>query len=381
MIDFELTDQQKALQKMARDFAESEIKTIAAEQDKATDHVFNHDLAAKMAQKGFMRMSIAKKYGGLELDHVTQAIILEEIAAGDLGAATIAGWNCTAPFLMAKATEEQKEKIMPLFTKPGEPRLSALALTEPNAGSDAAAVQTTAQLNGDHYVLNGRKCFITHASVASVYFVAAMTDMSKGPKGMSAFIVPADSEGLSFGKIEDKMGSRGSLNGDVIFQDVRVPKENLIGREGEGFGIVAYALEKVRPLVTGAFAVGVARAAYDEALKYSRERVQFGKPIINHQAVALMLADMAAQVETARLLTWYTCWLQDTGRNNAKFSALDKIYTSDVAMNVTQNAVQIFGGYGYMRDFPVEKLMRDAKVLQIWEGTNQVLRFVAARLL
>lgn len=298
-----------------------------------------------------------------------------------MGASTIAGWNCTVPFLMAKATEEQRERIVPLFTKPNEPHLAAFTLTEPGAGSDAGAVQTTALLDGGEYIINGRKCFITHASVASIYFVFAMTDASKGTRGMSAFIVPADSEGVGYGKIEDKMGSRGSLNGDVIFQDVRVPKDNLIGKEGEGFGIVGYVLEKVRPLVTAAFAIGVARAAYDEALKYSRERVQFGKPIINHQAVAIMLADMAAQVETARLLTWYTCWLHDTGQNNAKFSALDKVYTSDVAMSVALNAVQVFGGYGYMRDFPVEKLMRDAKVLQIWEGTNQVLRFVAARML
>jgi acyl-CoA dehydrogenase len=255
---------------------------------------------------------------------------------------------------------------------------ASFCLTEPGAGSDAGGIATTAKKDGDDYLLNGRKCFITNGSYASQYTVFASTDRSKGHKGLSAFVVPRSLPGVSPGKKEDKMGQRASDTSDVLFEDVRVPAANLLGKEGDGFKIAMKTLDYARPTVA-AMSVGVARAAFEHAMKYSKERVQFGMPIAMNQAVHFLLADMAMDIEAARLLTLKSAWLLDQGRRNTKESSFAKAFAADLAMRVTTDAVQIFGGYGYMKDYPVEKLMRDAKLLQIYEGTSQIQRLVIAK--
>jgi acyl-CoA dehydrogenase len=375
MIGFELTQEQVALQDMARKFAANEIRPKAAGHDHAG--TFPAEILEKAFGLGLMSGFIPEEYGGLGLSALDACIIEEELGWGCSGIATSMTANGLAltPILVG-GTDEQKRRLVAPFSETLQ--YSSFCLTEPGAGSDAGGIQTTAKKDGDGYILNGRKCFITNGSYASQYTVFASTDRSKGHKGLSVFVVPRDLPGVSAGKKEDKMGQRASDTSDVLFEEVRVPETNRIGKEGEGFKIAMITLDYARPTVA-AMAVGVARAAFELAMEYSKERVQFGVPIAMNQAIHFLLADMAMDIEAARLLTYKGAWLLDQGKRNTKESSYAKAFAADLAMRVATDAVQIFGGYGYMKDYPVEKLMRDAKLLQIYEGTSQIQRMVIAK--
>lgn len=375
MIGFDLSEEQIALQDMAHKFAANEIRPKAAECDK--DGKFPMEIFQKAYDLGLMTGFIPEAYGGLGLGAVEACLIEEELGWGCSGITTSLTCNGLAltPILIAGTEEQKKEFVVP-FTR--EFMFASFCLTEPGAGSDAGGIATTAKKDGDAYIMNGRKCFITNGSYASQYTVFASTDRSKGHKGLSAFIVPRSLPGVSPGKKEDKMGQRASDTADVLFEDVRVPAANLLGKEGDGFKIAMMTLDYARPTVA-AMAVGVARAAFELAMQYSKERVQFGMPIAMNQAIHFLLADMAMDIEAARLLTLKGAWLLDQGRRSTKESSFAKAFAADLAMRVTTDAVQIFGGYGYMKDYPVEKLMRDAKLLQIYEGTSQIQRLVIAK--
>ena len=375
MIGFELTQEQVALQDMARKFAANEIRPKAAEHDHAG--TFPTEILEKAFGLGLMTGFIPEEHGGLGLSALDACIIEEELGWGCSGITTSMTANGLAltPILVA-GTDEQKQRLVAPFSE--KLQYASFCLTEPGAGSDAGGIQTTAKKDGDAYILNGRKCFITNGSYASQYTVFASTDRSKGHKGLSVFVVPRDLPGVSAGKKEDKMGQRASDTSDVLLEEVRIPEENRIGKEGEGFKIAMITLDYARPTVA-AMAVGVARAAFELAMEYSKERVQFGVPIAMNQAIHFLLADMAMEIEAARLLTYKGAWLLDQGKRNTKESSYAKAFAADLAMRVTTDAVQIFGGYGYMKDYPVEKLMRDAKLLQIYEGTSQIQRMVIAK--
>ena len=375
MIGFDLSEEQSALQEMARKFAANEIRPRAEECDRSGS--FPEEILRKAFELGLMTGFIPETYGGAGLGSLESCIIEEELGWGCSGITTsmTASGLALTPVLIA-GTEEQKREFVAPFAR--ELMYASFCLTEPGAGSDAGGIATTAKKDGDGYVLNGRKCFITNGSYASQYTVFASTDRSKGHKGLSAFVVPRSFPGVSPGKKEDKMGQRASDTSDVLFEDVRVPAGNLLGKEGDGFKIAMKTLDVGRPSVA-AMSVGVARAAYEHAMQYSKERVQFGTPIAMNQAIHFLLADMAMDIEAARLLTYKSAWLHDQGRRNTKESAFAKAFAADLAMRVTTDAVQIFGGYGYMRDYPVEKLMRDAKLLQIYEGTSQIQRVGIAK--
>ncbi len=375
MIAFELTQEQIALQDMARKFAANEIRPKAVEYDHTGQ--FPEDILEKAFGLGLMSGFIPEEYGGLGISALDACIIEEELGWGCSGIATSMTCNGLAltPILVA-GTDDQKKRFVAPFAE--KLQYASFCLTEPGAGSDAGGIATTAKKEGDNYVLNGRKCFITNGSYATQYAVFASTDRSKGHKGLSAFIVPRSLPGVSVGKKEDKMGQRASDTADVLFEDVKVSAGNLLGKEGEGFKIAMITLDYARPSVA-ALAVGVARAAFELAMQYSKERVQFGAPIAMNQAIHFLLADMAMDIEAARLLTYKGAWLLDEGKRNTKESSFAKAYAADLAMRVTTDAVQIYGGYGYMRDYPVEKLMRDAKLLQIYEGTSQIQRMVIAK--
>ena len=375
MIGFDLTQEQIALQDMARKFAANEIRPKAVEYDHASK--FPEDIFEKAFALGLMSGYIPEEYGGLGLSALDTCIIEEELGWGCSGIATSLTSNGLAlsPILIAGTDEQKKRYVAPFAEKL---QYASFCLTEPGAGSDAGGIATTAKKEGDSYLLNGRKCFITNGSYASQYTVFASTDRSKGHKGLSAFVVQRSLSGVSVGKKEDKMGQRASDTADVLFEDVKVPAGNLLGKEGEGFKIAMITLDYARPTVA-AMAVGVARAAFELAMQYSKERVQFGVPIAMNQAIHFLLADMAMDIEAARLLTYKGAWLLDEGKRNTKESSFAKAFAADLAMRVTTDAVQIYGGYGYMRDYPVEKLMRDAKLLQIYEGTSQIQRMVIAK--
>ena len=375
MIGFDLTQEQVALQDMARKFAANEIRPRAAEHDHAG--TFPTEIIEKAFGLGLMTGFIPEEHGGLGLSALEACLIEEELGWGCSGITTSMTANGLAlsPVLIA-GTDEQKKRFVAPFAETLQ--YASFCLTEPGAGSDAGGIATTAKPDGDGYILNGRKCFTTNGSYASQYTVFASTDRSKGHKGLSAFIVPREIPGVSAGKKEDKMGQRASDTADVLFEDVRIPAGNRIGKEGEGFKIAMMTLDYARPTVA-AMAVGVARAAFELAMQYSKERVQFGVPIAMNQAIHFMLADMAMDIEAARLLTYKSAWLLDQGKRNTKESSFAKAFAADLAMRVTTDAVQIYGGYGYMKDYPVEKLMRDAKLLQIYEGTSQIQRMVIAK--
>lgn len=375
MIGFTLTEQQKNIQLMTKEFVKKEIIPISAEYDEKEDVPWH--ILKKAHNIGLTNLNVPEEYGGPGLDNLTAAIIAEEVAYGCLGIQGVIGVNALALYpLLIAGSNEQKERFLKPFC--AKPQLAAFALTEPNAGSDVAAIQTTATPDEDYYVLNGTKCFISNGGLASLYTFFVSTDRKKGIKGITAFVVPGDTPGISQGKKERKLGDRASTVSEVILQDVRVPKENMLGKEGDGFKIAMMTLDKSRPTV-GAGAVGVARRALEEALKYSKERVQFGRPICKNQAIQFMLADMSMAVDSARLLVWRAAWAIDNQVPVTCMGAMAKCYASDVAMKVTVDAVQILGGSGYMKDYPVEKLMRDAKILQIYEGTNQIQRIAIAR--
>ncbi|MBC7075099.1 MAG: acyl-CoA dehydrogenase family protein [Syntrophomonadaceae bacterium] len=373
-MSFELTDEQKAMQAMVRKFVKNEIIPAAEEYDRKSEMPW--PIIEKAFEIGLWNFNLPAKYGGLELDHVTEAILVEEIAYGCLGISGAWDGNSLSltPILLA-GTEEQKDRWLPQFGQ--KPLLGAFCLTEPSAGSDAAGMLTRAEKDGDDYILNGTKCFITHGGIAAMYTVFAKTDRSKGTRGISAFLVPGDAPGLSMGKVEDKLGDRASHIAEVIFENVRVPARDLLGKEGEGFKIAMQTLDHTRMSI-GAAAVGVARRALEESIEYAKTRVQFGKPIAQHQAISFMLADMATKVEAARALVWKAAAELDAGNVGSKLGAMCKLFAGDIAMEVAIDAVQIHGGYGYMKDYPVEKLMRDAKILQIYEGTQQIQRMVIA---
>jgi alkylation response protein AidB-like acyl-CoA dehydrogenase len=371
---FTLTTEQAAIQKMAREFAEKEIIPVAAEYDEQDKFPF--PVLQKMWETGLVNYSVPEELGGAGLDTFTSCLVTEELGRGCAGITTAASANSLAfyPILIA-GTEEQKKKFIPPIT--GKGGFAAFCLTEPNAGSDAASVATSAKAVEGGYLLNGGKCFITNGDVADLFVVFATVDKSKGLKGLTAFAVPK-SEGISVGKKELKMGIRASSTVVVNFDNVFVPKENVLGAEGRGFNVAMQTLDTSRPMI-GALAVGVARGAYEVALKYSKERVQFGQPIANFQMIQAMLADMATRIDAARLLVWRAAAMVDRKEASfAKESAMSKLFAGDTAMDVTTDAVQILGGYGYSREYPVEKYMRDAKIMQIYEGTNQIQRLVIA---
>ncbi len=375
MIDFSLSNEQKALKEMAREFAEKEMRPNAARYDKGEE--FPEQVIKKAFEVGFTVSEIPEKYGGSGLSHMDTAIVCEELARGCAGMYTTIMANALAltPILIA-GTDEQKKEFLPPLTK--EALLAAFCLTEREAGSDAGAVKTKAVKKGDEYILNGSKCFITNGGIAQLYVVFASTEPEKGARGISAFIVPRDTEGITIGKIEDKMGHRASNTAEIFFEDVKIPAKNLLGKEGRGFVVAMKTFESSRPPV-GAGGVGVARAALEYAVDYSKTRVQFGKPIALFQNTAFKIAQMATEINAARFLVWDAAWRLDKGLPLGKESAMAKLYGSDVAMKVTSQALDIFGGYGYMKDYPMEKLMRDAKLLQIYEGTNDIQRLIISR--
>ncbi|MDA8121621.1 MAG: acyl-CoA dehydrogenase family protein [Deltaproteobacteria bacterium] len=372
---FDLTEEQIALQDMAHKFAANEIRPKAAECDQTG--TFPMEIFRKAFDLGLMTGFIPEALGGLGLGSLESCLIEEELAWGCAGITTSMTCNGLAltPIILAGTEDQKKQFVVPFGTEFG---FASFCLTEPGAGSDAGGIATTARKDGDVYVMNGRKCFITNGTHASQYTVFASTDRSRGHKGLSAFIVPRSLPGVSPGKKEDKMGQRASDTSDVLFEEVRVPAANLLGKEGEGFKIAMKTLDYARPSVAS-MSVGVARAALELAMQYSKERVQFGAPIAMNQAIHFLLADMAMDIEAARLLTLKSAWLLDQGRRCTKESSFAKAFAADLAMRVTTDAVQIFGGYGYMKDYPVEKLMRDAKLLQIYEGTSQIQRLVIAK--
>jgi len=374
-VSFALTDEQKALRELAREFAEKEIRPRAAEYDEHSTHPA--DVIAKAHELGLVNAHIPAEYGGLELSVFDGMLIGEELAWGCSGMATsiVANALGAAPVLIAGTDEQKRRYLVPLVE---EPLLCSFALTEPNAGSDVSGIRTTAVRHGDEYVLNGSKMFITNAGHAAWLVVFASTDQSKGHRGLSAFVVPANLDGVVVERHLDKMGQRATDTSAIAFQDVRVSAENRLGEEGDGFKIAMKTLDFTRP-GTAAGAVGVAQAAYEYAVRYAKERVQFGQPIAMNQGVNFLIADMATEIEAARLLVWQAAWLHDQGERATLQSSYAKRFGADTAMKVTTDAVQIFGGYGYMKEYPVEKLMRDAKLFQIYEGTSQIQRLVIAR--
>lgn len=374
MIGFTLSEEQEALRSKARAFSEQKIAPRAREYD--VNGTYPADVMREAFSEGLMNDSIAKEYGGPGLSNLEAAIITEEFGAACMGIGTsiMANSLALAPIILY-GNDAQKEKYLRWHTQ--EFRIAAFCLTERDAGSDASAAKTTAVRDGDEYVINGDKCFTTNGGYANIFTVFAMTTPGKGPLGMSAFIVEREM-GVESGKAEDKMGQRASNQTEVHFRNVRVPAANLLGKEGHGFKIAMGTLDRTRA-GTAAGAVGIARRALEEAVAYANQRVQFGQPIIKNQAIQFKLADMAMKVEAARLLTWQAAWMADQSLRQSKESAMAKCFAGDIAMEVTIEAVQILGGNGYSREYPVEKLMRDAKLMQIYEGTQEIQRLVIAR--
>ena len=372
-MNFDLTKEQKLIRDMVHNFAVNEIKDIAAETDRTS--AYPKDTIDQLFRYGIMGMCVPKEYGGSGADDLSSALVIEELSkycasTGDI-VATHNGL-CCAP-IIAYGTEAQKQKYLPMLTKGG--KVGAFALTEPGAGSDASKGETAAVLEGDHYVLNGSKIFITNGYVAEVFVVFAMTDKSKGTKGISAFIVEKSFPGFSVGKHEEKMGLHGSPTAEIVFQDCIVPKENLLGQEGEGFKIAMKTLDGGR-IGIAAQALGICEGAMEEAKEYTTTRVQFGKPINKFQNTQFTFADMALAIESGKLLTYHAAQLRSEGRPYSKEAAMAKLHCSESAMWITTKALQMFGGYGYTKDYPMERMMRDAKITEIYEGTSEVQRIV-----
>ena len=375
-MNFHLTEEHLAVQEAARDFAQSELLPGVIERD--TEARFPKEQIQKMGALGFMGMMVDPAYGGGGMDTLSYVIAMEELSKIDASASVSMSVNNSLVCwgLEKYGTEEQKQTYLTKLST-GEV-LGAFCLSEPEAGSDATSQQTTATLEGDYYLLNGTKNWITNGSSASIYMVIAQTDASKGHKGISVFIVERGWEGFVVGKKEDKLGIRGSDTHSLLFTDVKVPVQNRIGDEGFGFTFAMETLNGGR-IGIAAQALGIASGAYELALAYSKERKAFGKPISQHQAIQFKLADMATQIEAARLLVFKAAWLKDEGKEYAHASAMAKLYASEVAMAVTVEAVQVHGGYGYVKEYHVERLMRDAKITQIYEGTSEIQRIVISR--
>ena len=374
-VSFALSDEQKALRELAREFAEKEIRPKAAEYDENQTHAA--DVIVKAHELGLMNLHVPEPLGGLGLSTFDGILVGEELNWGCSGIGTSIGANSlgSGPVIIA-GTEEQKARWLPPLLE--EPILCSFGLSEPEAGSDVAKLKTTAQRRGNEYVLNGTKTFITNAGRAAWTVVFAKTDPTQGNRGMSAFIVPMDTLGVELEEHLDKMGQRATDTSAFAMTDVVIPAENRIGAEGEGFKIAMKTLDFTRP-GTAAGAVGVAQAAFEHAVAYAKQRVTFDVPIAMHQGVNFLIADMATEIEAARLLVWQAAWLHDRGGRATLQSSFAKRFAADTAMKVTTDAVQIFGGYGYMKEYPVEKLMRDAKLFQIYEGTSQIQRLVIAK--
>jgi acyl-CoA dehydrogenase len=374
VVDFTLTDEQRSMREMAHEFAEKEIRPVAWEYDR--DATWPGEIIAKAWGLGLMNVHLPSEYGGPGLGFLDGALIEEEIAWGCSGISTSVSCNglATAPVILA-ASEELK---MDYLGRLGEaPLLASFCLTEPDAGSDVSAMKTTAVRKRDKWVINGSKSFITNGEYANWYTVYAKTDREAGHRGISCFVVPRDA-GVVVDKHEDKMGQRASNTAAISFNDVEIPLNHLVGEENKGFKIAMMTLDRTRPGVA-AMATGVARAAMEFAVEYSKQRVQFGVPIAMHQAIQFMIADMATKIHLARLATWNSAVLLDQGKRNTLESSHAKRFAADAAMEVATDAVQVYGGYGFIKDYPVEKLMRDAKILQLYEGTAQIQRLVIAR--
>ncbi|AZB40939.1 acyl-CoA dehydrogenase [Bacillus sp. FJAT-42376] len=377
-MQFKLSEEHEMIRKMVRDFAKKEVEPTAAERDE--EERFDRALFDKMAELGLTGIPWPEEYGGIGSDYLAYVIAVEELSrvcastGVTLSAHTsLAGWP-----VYKFGTEEQKQKYLKPMAQ-GE-KIGAYGLTEPGSGSDAGGMKTYAKLDGDDYVLNGSKIFITNGGIADIYVVFAVTDADQKHKGTTAFIVESSFPGFSVGKKEKKLGIRSSPTTEIIFEDCRVPKENMLGKEGEGFKIAMMTLDGGRNGIA-AQAVGIAQGALDASVNYAKERQQFGKPIAAQQGIGFKLADMATSVEAARLLTYQAAWLESEGLPYGKESAMSKLFAGDAAMKVTTEAVQVFGGYGYTKDYPVERYMRDAKITQIYEGTQEIQRLVISRML
>ena len=375
MVDFTLTDEQKDLRELAHDFSEKEIRPVAWEYDR--DGTWPQEIVEKAFEVGLMNVHIPEAYGGPGLDYLSGCLIEEELGWGcsGIGTSLMANGLASAPLLIG-GSEETKKKYLGMLTE--EPKLASFCLTEPDAGSDVSGMKTRAVKKGDKYVISGSKCFITNGSHAAWYTVYAKTDPEAGHRGITAFVVDRDADGVTVDKKEDKLGQRASNTATISFDEVEVPAENMLGEENHGFKLAMTTLDRTRPGVS-ALAVGIARAAFEFAAEYSKERVQFGVPIAMHQAVAFMIADMATKIEASRLLVWESAVLLDQGKRNTLVSSHAKRFAADTAMEVTVDAVQVYGGYGFIKEYPVEKLMRDAKIMQLYEGTSQIQRLVIAR--
>lgn len=372
------TEEQEQFRQIIRKLAEEKVAPRSAEIDRTGE--FPWDIFELFKANDLFGLHLPKECGGAGADMITCCIFSEELSRVDAGCSNIVGssWLAAEPILIAGTPEQKVKYLTPLARGEG---MFAFGLTEHNAGSDAGAMESVARLEGDKYILNGSKCFITNGSVAMTYTIFAKTDPEKGVRGISAFIVPRDTPGFSIGKVEDKMGIRGCQVAELLFEGCPVPKENLLGEEGRGFAYAMMTLDRTRPTV-GAQAVGIAQGALDYVVKYAKERVQFGAPIAGLQAIQFMLADMAIQIEAARAMIYRTASAIDHNVPNLSYlSAISKTFASDVAMRVTTDAVQVMAGQGYIKDHPVERMMRDAKITQIYEGTNQIQRVVISRAL
>jgi acyl-CoA dehydrogenase len=374
VVDLTLTDEQKDLRELAHSFAEKDIRKVAWDYDK--DGTWPQDIIEKAWEVGLMNTHIEEAYGGPGLDYLSGCLIEEEMGWGcsGIGTTLMANGLASAPVGLG-GSEEIKKKYLGMLTE--EPKLASFCLTEPDAGSDVSGMKTNAVKKGDKYVINGSKTFITNGGYADWYTVYAKTDRDAGHRGISAFLVPRD-DTVTVDKKEDKLGQRASNTATITFNETEVPAENLLGEENHGFKLAMMTLDRTRPGVA-ALAVGIARAALEFAADYSKERVQFGVPIAMHQAVAFMIADMATKVEAARLLVWNSAVMLDQGKRNTLAASHAKRFAADSAMEVTTDAVQVYGGYGFIKEYPVEKLMRDAKIMQLYEGTSQIQRLVIAK--
>jgi butyryl-CoA dehydrogenase len=375
-LDFSLTNEKKLFQKIVREFCEKEIKPIASKIDK--EEYFPKDLYKKMGKMGLMGMTVPQEYGGAGIDRISYMIALEEISrvCGSTGITIEAHNSLGLGHIYEKGTDKQRKKYLPTLTN-GK-AIAAWALTEPNAGSDASAAQTTAVLDGNEWMINGTKQFITSGDIAEVTTVMAMTDKSQGAKGISAFIVEKDTPGFKVGQLEDKLGLRGSHTAELVLDNCRIPKENLLGELGMGFIGAMNILDRGRTAI-GAMSVGIARGAFEDALEYAKQRQQFGKPIGKNQAIQWMLADMATEIDAARLLVYRAAYLEDQNVRFTKEASMAKLFASEIAMRTTVKAIQIYGGNGYMREYPLERYYRDIKLCTIGEGTSEVQRMIIAR--
>ena len=375
MVDFSLSQQQQQLVELARDFAKNEVRPVAADHDQSGE--FPIDILKKAWELGLLNTHIPEEFGGLGLETFDGCLLAEENAWGCTGSSTAIEANTLAevPVIVA-GTEAQKKKYLGRMTE--EFLFCAYGVTEPNAGSDVASIKTTAVRRGDKYILNGQKMWITNAAKANWYFVLAKTDPDAGHRGLTGFIVDHDAPGITVGRKEWNMGQRASDTRGLTFEDVEVPVANRLGEEGEGFVIAMKAFDRTRPLVA-AGAVGLARAAYDHAVDYASERRTFGRPLHKHQAIGFMIADMAKDIDAARFLVWHSAWLIDRGMRNTKQAAMAKCFAADAAHRIASDAVQVFGGNGFNCEYPVEKLLRDSKIFQIYEGTSQIQRMIVSR--